>query len=53
MLMKNMLLSMTLALIFSLNVVGCEQEEGALEEAGEEMEEAAEEAGDKVEDATE
>jgi hypothetical protein len=52
--MKNMLLSMmTLALIFLLNVVGCEHEEGALEEAGEEMEEAAEEAGDKVEDATE
>lgn len=44
--MRNILLPVTLALLFTLGTVSCE-EDSALEDAGEEVDEAAEEATDE------
>ena len=42
--MENILRTITLAVLIALGAVGCE--EGAMEEAGEEVDEAAEDATD-------
>lgn len=42
------------ALLFAFNIVlvGCGEDEGPMERAGEKVDEAIEKAGDKIEDAT-
>lgn len=50
--MNNTLSKMLLALLFSLPLIGCEQE-GPAERAGEEIDEAVEEAGETLEEAGE
>jgi hypothetical protein len=49
MMLKNLMLSATAAMIFSL--VGCESDKGPAEKAGAKIDNAVEEAGDKIEDA--
>lgn len=48
---KNLFLAFFMAVALGIGAVGCEQE-GPMEEAGEEVDEAVEEAGDAVEEAT-
>ena len=49
--MRHLLYPATLASALIFGVLGCEQE-GVMEETGEEIDQAAEQAGDKLEDAT-
>lgn len=48
---KNLFFALFMFLSLGIGVLGCEQQ-GPMEEAGEEIDEAVEEAGDAVEEAT-
>jgi len=49
MILKNLMLTATAAMIFSL--VGCDSNEGPAEKAGAKIDNAVEEAGDSIEEA--
>lgn len=49
--LKNLIMAMTLALAVPFFIVGCDNNDGPMEKAGEKMDNAVEKTGEAIEDA--